>query len=290
MCKVSSVVKVTDKNRDLAWIFMQHLGQVMSLGNNDGLGYAAFDKAGRLFGERWLINKTAFTDLSFVKGINAQKMNHIYSFFGEKVLREQAQGIILHTRFATCGKGIQNTHPFVDNIDTPNTAIIHNGIIGNDLEFEKKFSTCDSEVLVHLYEKHKVYEKLKNINEFTPNLDGWYTVLNLTTTPEGRMVMDMYTDTGRLASYYLPDLDVVVYATDARDIEKTAKFFDLKLTNFKQYRPETAKRVDVLTGEVLEACEVKQPPKSLYWPSGQVVTATGNFDDANFLENWLKRE
>ncbi len=98
MCKVAGVTKITDNNREDVWVFMQLLGELISQGNDDGLGYAAFDKGGNIFGEKWLINKTAFKDLSQIKKMNAEKMKNIYTFFGDTVLRDQAQAIILRQR------------------------------------------------------------------------------------------------------------------------------------------------------------------------------------------------
>lgn len=297
MCKVAGVTHITDKNRDDVWVFMQVLGDIMTPGNNDGLGYAAFDKSGKLFGERWLVNKTAFTDMSMVfKGLTADKMNKIYSFLGDTVKRHEAQAIILHTRAATCGKNIENTHPFVDNEDNPEVAIIHNGIIHNHDAFKKKYSTCDSEVLAHLYADNKVQETIKNLKEFTPDLGGWYTVLNLATA-NGKMVMDVYTDNGRLESYYIPALETRVYSSRGEDIKEAAQFLGLEVRQHMRTKSDTAFRVDVLTGDVVEFTKLPvwvPPPKStkrgnevLITEVGEVVTEHGNLDDDAFKARWL---
>ena len=61
-----------------------------------------------------------------------------YNFFGEKVERNQARGIILHTRMATCAINLTNVHPFIDPVDTPQIALIHNGGISNHRHLTKK--------------------------------------------------------------------------------------------------------------------------------------------------------
>lgn len=280
MCKVASVTKVTDKNRDEVWTFMQILGEYMSYGNNHGLGYAAFDRNFKLFGERWLINKHAFLDMSYVKGLTAAKMNNLYSYFGDKVVRDEAKAIVLHTRFATCEKSIQNTHPFVDDEENPTVAIIHNGVINNHREFEKKFSTCDSEVLAHLYKKHDVAAGLSNLNKYTSDLTGWYTVLNLTKDNEDTPILDIYTQNGRLCSYYIPELDARVYSSAAVDIEATAKFLGMTLTLPTRAKAKQAYRVNALTGEPMDRIEFKEHD----WKN--VTYAEGNADDESFWERW----
>jgi predicted glutamine amidotransferase len=294
MCKVAGVTKITDKNREQVWMFMKVLGNLMSVGNKDGLGYAAFDKAGKLFGERWLINEWAFRDFSTIKGLTAKQAESVYSFFGESVKRDEAQAIILHTRMATCEKGIKNTHPFVDSEENPTVAIIHNGMIYNDEVFTKKFSSCDSEVLAHLYKDADVASNLKNIHEFVNKLMGWFTVLNLSTDKDGNMVMDAYTDTGRLASYFIPELDTRVFSTYRGDIEETAKIFNYKITHCLQYKKNTMFRMDVKTGMVTVSDKWRSAPAptldsftSQMFP--EIVSMSGNLDDEDFKANWLGR-
>lgn len=304
MCKVAGVTKITDKNRDDVWLFMQLLGEYMTRGNNDGLGYAAFDKSGKLFGEKWLINATAFADLSqVIKGLTAEKMNKIYSYFGDKVVRNEAQAIILHTRAATCSKNIENTHPFVNSLSKPEIATIHNGVIYNDEAFEKKFSTCDSEVLVHLYKDNKVTDALENLGKFVGQLRGWFTVLNLAKAKNDKMVMDIYSDNGRLESYFISELDTRIYCTSGYDILSVAKFLGLTARQKMKVKPMTSLRVDVMTGEVVD---FKKLPEPVYKPGddgdfneymlagghlrmlpgkvGQVYTANGNMNDDEFRE------
>lgn len=290
MCKIAGVAKLTDKNRDNAWAMLIAIGDIMSRSQRDGLGYAAFDKSGNLFGERWLENKLAFTDFSVNSKMTPAKIEKNYNFFGEKVLRQEAQAIILHTRMATCGRGIKNTHPFVDNLEKPHTAIIHNGIIANDEELEKKFSTCDSEVLVHLYEKHKVSENLENIKKVAAELIGWFTVLNLTTGPKGEMFMDIYTDAPRLVSYFVKELDTRVYSTSGMDIEEAASILEFTISDRQVIKSNMAYRIDVLTGEMIQ--ETKTVGKIEMSPDDietNIVVAEGTADDMNFRNHFLRR-
>lgn len=294
MCKVAGVTKVNDKNRDEVWMFMMMLSELMTPGNSDGLGYAAFNKEGKIFGEKWLNNKMAFMDISKIEtDITAERMANIYSYFGDKVTRDDAQAIILHTRAATCGKGIKNTHPFINDEENPEVAIIHNGVIGNHYDLEKKYSTCDSEVIAHLYDKHGVKAGLSKIDEVTQRLWGWYTVLALSKDTNGRMYMDAFTDSPRLSSYFIPELDTRVYSTYADDIETVAKLFGFTLKDGKTMKPNTSQRIDVLTGDVVERhkCkEMKAPPKtSEYSGAGEVVWMEGDFSDDDFVKAFFEQ-
>lgn len=293
MCKVAGVTKVTDKNRNDVWVFMQLLGELMSPGNDDGLGYAAITSKGKIFGERWLINQTAFKDLTQIKGINAAKLEKIYAYFGDKVARDDAQAIILHTRAATCGKGIENTHPFIDDQDDPNVAIIHNGMIYNHMDFSKKYSTCDSEVIAHLYKEAKMNTDLSKLNDFSKKMEGWYTVLALTNDNTGKMVMDAFSDSGRLGSYFIPELDTRVWSTQADDVMRVAKTLGLSAIQPLQIKEDTAFRLDVLTGEQIAFTKFETKPRVGYgidsgWEGwANVTTMDGNLDDKAFVARWF---
>ncbi len=293
MCKIASATKVTDENRSMVWVFLQLLGELMSQGNDDGLGYAAFDKAGNVFGEKWLINKTAFKDLSQLRKINAAKMANIYSFFGDKVLKDEAQAIILHTRAATCGKSIENTHPFVNDEENPEIAIIHNGMIYNEARFTRKYSSCDSEVLAHLYAEHKVPSQLKNLNSFTDQLQGWFTMLALSKDNSGRMVMDAVSDSGRLGSFFIKELDTRIYSTYSEDIRRVANSLGLTAIDEQKIDPNTAFRIDVSTGEQIEFVKFKVAPTSNNWSEadwcgwGGVEVMEGNLSDEEFRKKWF---
>lgn len=294
MCKIAACTKITDENRADVWVFMQLLGELISKGNDDGLGYASFDKKGNLFGEKWLINGTAFKDLTQIKSINSAKMNLIYNFFGDRVVRDEAQAIILHTRAATCTKGIENTHPFVDDKDSPKVAIIHNGMIYNEQLFTRKYSTCDSEVIAHLYSENKVSSDLKKLNDFSAKMKGWFTVLALSKDDSGKMVMDAFTDSGRLGSYFIQELNTRVYSTYADDVYRVAKQLGLTPVDCEKMDSDTAFRVDVLTGEQIEFTKIKSSTEvQVHYPPGywegweNVATMEGNLSDEEFKNKWF---
>lgn len=291
MCKVAAVTNITDKNRNSVWAFMQLLGELISIGNNDGLGYAALDQSGNIFGEKWLVNGTAFRDLSTVKNVNSENISRIYDCFGT-VKRDEAKGIILHTRAATCGKGITNTHPFIDDKDKPSVATIHNGIIYNERQFTRKYSTCDSEVLAHLYNENKVSEDISNLNKFTPKLDGWYTVLNLSKRPtDNKLILDAYTQSGSLSSFFIKELGTRVWSTRSQDVRAIAEALGMHVSEEKPLKADTAIRIDVNTGETIVFSKIKTgyqiPVRVLPSLNGKIHVMTGNLDDQAFRDKWF---
>ncbi len=89
-----------------------------------------------------------------------------------------------HTRWATCGKPSKlNAHPFLDC--TGKMAVVHNGIIENYLALRKKLkdeghvftSETDTEVLVHLLEKHYRGDLHAALVETLKEIKGTYAVV-----------------------------------------------------------------------------------------------------------------
>lgn len=290
MCKVAAVSKITPENREDVWTFMMLLAQLISQGNNDGLGYASLDGEGKLFGEKWLVNETAFQDLSAIKNVTSENITKIYDCFG-KVNRDDARAIILHTRAATCTKAIQNTHPFVDDKDNPTVATLHNGIINNHMQFVKKYSSCDSEVLAHLYFGNKVLNDLGNLNNFIKQIRGWYTVLNLGVRPDGTPVMDAYSDSGYLGSYFIKEFGTRIWSSSGRDIWEVAKALGLTAIDHKALKAGTAMRISVETGEIIAGLRLAQgyePVRVVPSPRGNIQIMEGNLDDESFRAKYFK--
>jgi glucosamine--fructose-6-phosphate aminotransferase (isomerizing) len=89
-----------------------------------------------------------------------------------------------HTRWATCGKpSQQNAHPFLDC--TGQMAVVHNGIIENYMALREKLvseghvfsSETDTEVLVHLLEKHYRGDLHAALREMLKEVKGTYAMV-----------------------------------------------------------------------------------------------------------------
>jgi predicted glutamine amidotransferase len=274
MCKIAAVSGVDDKNRDGVWEFMIRLGRYMSYANSDGLGYAAFDKNYNIFGERWLINDHAFRPEITIP-------DNKYNWFGKDIRRNEARSIILHTRMATCGKGMENTHPFIDTLDgSPNLALIHNGIIRNHNQLTKKFSTCDSEVILHEYDNENVKFEPKNLKSVFSSLDGWFACAVLAKTKDGGY-LDIFTDGTSVNSYYIEDFGVRIFSTSEADIKAVAAAMKLSIKNPIRL-PENAYRRyglggELLTSGILDLKKQYNPQTWNSWEENEILEYWENF-------------
>ena len=128
MCKILTIAGINENTKENAWKLINKMCDKMSYHpNNDGLGYAAIDKDGNLFGEKWRYNRDAFTKrptyddnnktlLETFKDVFVEDINDVeYKSYGERN-EDNIVAITLHTRNATTPVSIANTHPFVDNV------------------------------------------------------------------------------------------------------------------------------------------------------------------------------
>ncbi len=88
-----------------------------------------------------------------------------------------------HTRWATCGKpSNENAHPFLDCHGR--IALVHNGIIENYMALKKQLqneghvftSQTDTEVIVHLIEKHDKGDLHQAVRATVAEIKGTYAI------------------------------------------------------------------------------------------------------------------
>jgi glucosamine--fructose-6-phosphate aminotransferase (isomerizing) len=104
----------------------------------------------------------------------------------ESLPRLNGQVGIGHTRWATCGKpSNENAHPFLDC--TGKIALVHNGIIENYLDLKDELqkeghiftSQTDTEVLVHLIERHYKGDLHQAVQGALKEIRGTYAIVAL---------------------------------------------------------------------------------------------------------------
>jgi len=172
-------------------------------------------------------------------------------------------------------------------------------------------------VIAHLYAESKVSTGLEKLNEFAGKLQGWFTVLALSKDETGRMVMDAFSDSGRLGSYFIKELNTRVYSTLADDVLRIAKQLGLEAVDRETMSADTAFRIDVLTGEQISHCKLASStsvPVRVYplqsggewvvpakggpywkpkdWATGHdddsgITTMSGNLSDDEFKSRWF---
>lgn len=263
MCKVMIMAGIKKENVKKAMDFTQVMGDLMSYANDDGLGYAAMDDKGNIFGERWLNNATAWyiecpvledeerIDKAFPGMITKSKIEFEYNKFGKLNINNMV-AITLHARMATTAKGMTNTHPFVTRDNK--ISLIHNGVINNHREFDCTLSTCDSEAILVSYKDEKVIDDVNNIQKVADALRGYYAcgVLSNVNTP----ILDIFRANGaQLSVAYIRELETFVFATSDTDIKKACttlqftyeKIFTFKDENIVRLNPITGERIDMVT-------------------------------------------
>lgn len=266
MCKIVSIPGIKPSNRKNAWKFIMAITPIMSKHDEHGFGYAAFDQDGQLFGERWLSNKSAFKNRTIHQPLTELDQTIIteygqvlikknqepkYDTFG--ILSDDISAITLHARMATSGREFKNTHPFVEG----DTSLIHNGVISNDTSLTKKYSTCDSEVILHEYLKDDVKSDVNNFQKVADSLRGYYA-LSILTKVDGVSVMDVVKDDrASLSAAYVKELQTIVFATSLSHIFEAAKKCKFKVLSHYEVKPESILRINALTGKVIKTASFK---------------------------------
>jgi hypothetical protein len=263
MCKVMVLAGIVPEKQKAAWSFLTSSVPFMTKQDKDGLGYAAAS-GGRLFGERWVNPKDAFKKRvalsprgeamrAALKG--AMRVSESYNSFGN--VSTTAQAVTLHSRMATCGKGLTNTHPFVSG----DTSLIHNGVITNVSELTQVTSTCDSETILNEYVKFDIMGQPGRIQELARALQGYYACAVITKDSTGRQVVDIFKDTrAQLCVGYVEELGAWVYCTTEGILRATAKAAKMTVTECHAIAAGFLIRLDAVTGEVLQVEEFTPNP------------------------------
>lgn len=259
MCKVMMISGIKKENVAKVWKFVEAISKPMSKINNDGIGYAAITAEGKLFGERWLINSTAFNKTTNLDDTVVESLGELvtppykstynqydYNSFGE-IDKDNIVAITLHTRYATSPRGMMNTHPFVDE----GISLIHNGVIRNDKDFDLK-STCDSEAILRAYLKEDVKSNPANFKAAAKLLKGYYACGLLTNTEQGP-ILDLFKSVGaRLHAVAVEELGAYVISTDDSDIKDTAKELGFTAGAVHTILSEKFVRINAITGVRME--------------------------------------
>ncbi len=279
MCKVMMVAGLKPKTLEPAKKLMEAAAKVLGRVDSDGTGYAAITKNGQIYGEKWLNHTDAFKISSnpppdpIAKYMaqffeNAAKFKteptteRIYDSYGE--LTEEnindTVALILHARKATVGsKNILNVHPFVEldaGPDVPHTAMIHNGSINNHDKLTKKYSTCDSETILHEYIKNQMWYNPWAIEELAKTLIGQYTVgvLSNISYEDGsnQPVLDIFKSNKDLYAGFVHELETIVFCTTEWMLTETVKDAGLTVSNIVEVKDGFLLRLDAITGERME--------------------------------------
>jgi hypothetical protein len=244
------------------------MAPLMSDYNRDGLGYAAIDKSGNMFGERWLTNSDAFklkqsdrsdiTQRTFGKAAKPDNTFTQTSRIGEHgvfgtVNFNDIVAITMHTRMATSARGFNNVHPFVHK----DTSVIHNGVISNDTLYKSKMvTTCDSENILHSYLENKVATDIDGIAAMAKELAGYYACAVISRDAEGNRILDVFkAHNNSLTSAYIKDLETFVITTNGNDIKKACDILGFEFDDVCDLQDGNLIRFNPYSGEIIHSVE-----------------------------------
>lgn len=277
MCKVLIIPGVKPEKRQEAQKFIEAAGKKMSYSpDNDGFGYACIYPDGNIYGEKWLKNDDAFKNrVSSVPSPEKLRLREMfgdalkgvtedapmeYEEFGSKGEGEPTS-FLVHARKKTKGDvSLQNTHPFYEHGVEHDIAIIHNGTISNHEQLsDKKYSTCDSEVIMHEYLDKGMHNNSEGVIDLAKDLIGSYAVGVLTNALEEESgeyypVVDIFKSNKPLFCGYIKELDTFVFATTKEIIEYGCTHANMTLVDKSTYELEDGRffRLDAVTGDVVE--------------------------------------
>lgn len=284
MCKILLMTGI--QNSDAALDFMKAAEPEMSNGNTDGIGYSAINSKNELFMEKWHRNHKFLSDKGITpevieelkapiavmsKYLNVPKIDVDYMSYGN-ITRDDLKTVTMHTRFATCGRSMENTHPFVYN----ETSLIHNGVISNDLQLNnKKISTCDSESALQVYLKKEVAANPQKgvYQAFLDELRGYWAFGILSKAQDGQYMLDVIKGGAQLYFAYIPELgdkDTIVFATTQDIIKVAAKTCGFDIPKISNLIDNSLNRFNALTGNLVSTInfEEKKSAWSNYTSSG----------------------
>jgi hypothetical protein len=250
------------ENNDLALRFMKAVAPNMSVGNTDGIGYSAVNSKNQLFMEKWHVNNKFLNTNDVVDAKTIEELkpyeNRIgklqlnYTSYGD-VTRDDLRSVTMHTRYATCGKTFENTHPFIEN----DISLIHNGVIQNSFTLAlNKNSTCDSENALQLYNNLQVNlsKKSTDYQSFLDKLKGYWAFAFLAKDSEGTYQLDVVREGAPLYFAKIEEIGVncVVFATTKEIIEIGCKELELPVRSQIYLLTESNyHRFNALTGELI---------------------------------------
>ncbi len=261
MCKIMGIAGISAERRVMAQCFAEAAVEYLTKADNDSFGYAACSAKGVQYGERWLDPKKSFDERPapvertqeqldiiqmFQGAIYVPALPVVYNHFGKRA-EESMSAITLHGRMATCGKGIQNAHPFVKD----GVSLIHNGVIYNAAQLGYINSTCDSESILKLYLEEEVSKNPANIQAVVNKLHGYYACMVFGKDKEGVPYLDIFKE--ERANLCVTWVDEVgwVYCTNFDIVNNTAQDLALQIQYSYDIVEGCLIRINVETGGIM---------------------------------------
>lgn len=182
---------------------------------SDATGYAYVN------GKHIYVRKSPVPATTFVKTLDCDRWDGVNIFIG-------------HCRAATNGKPSQNenNHPIISKVSK--IAIAHNGVVSTKVRDLKVDSECDSELILRLIEQKNSI--LKGIQYADENIWGSATYSLIGASFPN--ILYLVRDSNPLALAYLPEFDLILYASTKEIIKAGVSTYHQKFGFFsdRKYR------------------------------------------------------
>jgi hypothetical protein len=321
MCRIMVVPHIPKGKDELVWKLMKAASPLMSVHNSDGLGYSAMKPDGSLFGERWFNNEQAwkYRQENTVDTKTASIRNRMLAKFGERIFlpeppklynrfgrcekNDTITAAFLHTRAATCGKSLENVHPFYRPGHTKNNetyngeiALIHNGVIRNDDDWkEQKLTTNDSEAILCAYLNNYVQYAPEEMTTMLDELVGYYAFSVMTRDKNNVPIVDIVRgDKADLCVAYIEELETEVFCTRPELLHETCKKLKWHMLALSEVKTGSYFRINALTGEFMHN-ETFKPgyewtSQKSYYQHGEWVDLTKADTEIKALQDKSKKK
>lgn len=280
MCKIAVIQNVKQGKEKEVMRLARALTPLMVANDNDGFGYMALGTNG-LFGEKWLNTKQAWNERSTLTDLESEQYWGYYSDVMENTVPHESFGhhtekftsIALHARKATCGKSLQNVHPFIAQDGL--SGVIHNGVISNTKDFKNTLSTCDSESILIAMKNHALAESLHHVSPLTKSLFGWYAFAAYSKKSDGQWVLDIVKDdSASLYAMLVPNLGTWVFVTDMNHLKTALKSLKWKSGAVFEVIGDRAIRTCAVTGTIIDVAQFESNNIADYWDNGHNYGST----------------
>lgn len=217
-----AISRVSVKNSKQASLLVKRSSELLGASQKDGFGFTLKHQKGQ-YTERYLSADSVAGLGTLKESVDMLKSNIKTKLvegidFDTAGIKPSKGGIdgcfIAHGRTATCGKTINNTHPFTGVNDSGTWTIAHNGIVDWSGVKLPLHTTCDSEHLLNCF------LHLNGEQSFKDGISGYAAVVGIDQLGQLFVLRD---NKAPLYMSYIMDLDSYVICTDKTHTEELTK-------------------------------------------------------------------
>ncbi len=260
MCKIAIFPSIPEALAEKTLAFAKALTGPMTATDRDAFGVAAVTEDNQLYAGRWIPRhawqarpkrKAATTRYS---NVISKSRNYDETHLERGVMPKRPRAMLLHSRWATSGKGLANAHPHVS--PGGDVALVHNGIVdAGSLDLRR--TQCDSEGILNAYTDACVQYAATEWQSVADRVRGYYACGVLALDESGNWIVDVIRDS-QAQLYYCEVDGVPLFVTDLALARSAAKATRAKLSSFGLVQENSIVRINVADG-VEQYCDTFVP-------------------------------